>query len=276
MKRYYFEPCEELKGVIKTFQILDLPDVSAAGIGQRFLPDGFFEIGFNLGSDHLKITSAAATNIQLDNPVGYFYGQNNVSAILAMEGRLHIMIVKIFPWAASLLFDFDLNDCVDENLPLEYVIGGEGNFLEEQLMTGEGYENKIEILQDYLLKRLIRINNDPNKLLEATTKMIFNSKGNIKIKDIAEQVHSSPRTLQRMFQQYYGITPKKYAQQIRLRNFAAQLSKNKNLSLTELALKCGYFDQAHFNHEFSSIAMVTPTEFFFKGTPLVDEFLISK
>ena len=273
MNRYYFQPRKELRGILKTIQILDLPDLHALKIGNRFLPDGFFEIGFNLGSDDLKITSSSVSDIQLENPLGYFYGQCRVSSILVSKGRLHLMIVKIYPWAASLFFDFNLSDCVDYNLELNQVFGKEIKCLEEKIFAAKNYKSQIEILEDYLMAKLIQRNNSINELLEKTTRIIFRSNGNIRIKDLAAQVHSSPRTVQRVFRQYYGISPKLYSQQLRLRYFASQLSMHKNKSLTELALHCGYFDQAHFNHEFKSIARVKPREFFFAETPLVDDFL---
>lgn len=273
MKRYYFQPKTQLRGIIKKIEILDLSDPIAAGIGNRFLPDGFFEIGFNLGSDNLKITSSSTSDIQLDNPIGFFYGQCNVSSQMFSTGRLHIMIVKIYPWAAPLLFDFDLSDCVDNNLKLDYVFGKEIQFLEEKILEDENYETQIETLQDYLITKLKQRNNTLNGLLKRATTLLFQSNGKIKMKELAAQVYSSSRTVQRIFQQYYGITPKQYSQQVRLRYFASQLCQHKNLNLTELALHCGYFDQSHFNHEFKSITQVTPSKFFLTQIPLVDDFL---
>ncbi|MCG8331672.1 MAG: helix-turn-helix transcriptional regulator [Chitinophagales bacterium] len=273
MKRLYFQPRLELRKYIRTIQILDLPDISALNIGNRFLPDGFFEIGFNLGSDDLKISSIAASEIQLQNPVGYFYGQCSVSSQLFSGGRVHIMIVKIYPWAASLFFNFDLSDCIDDNLDLDRVFGKEAKWLEEKIMEAENYTNKVDLVQEYLITKLQQQSKSINPILEQVSKLLFQSNGNAKIKDMAAQAYSTPRTVQRIFRQYYGITPKQFAKQIRIRHFASQMSRHNDLNLAQLANACGYFDQAHFNHEFQSIVQLRPSEYFFKNTPLVDCFL---
>lgn len=273
MRRYSFHPTKALESIIKKIEILDLPASSSFEIGNRFLPDGYFEIGFNLGSENLKITSSGSNEIQLDNPIGYFYGQGSVSSHLFFEGRTHIMIVKIFPWAASLFFDFELSDCVDCNLELSSVFGREAIFIEEQILTEGGYQNQIRILEQYLISKLLNKKKSINHLLESATKSIFQLKGDVKMKELASALNTSPRTLQRLFKQYYGITPKQFASQIRLRNFAAIVSQKNSNSFTEVALECGYFDQAHFNHEFKSITDTTPSDFFLKEIPLVDEFL---
>ena len=266
-------PKKELAGIIKSIEVLDIPDTSEAGIGNRFLPDGFFEIGINLGSDDLKITSTLASEIQLDNPRVYFFGQGTVSSHLFSAGRLHILILKIYPWAASLIFDFDLSDCVDINLDLNMVFGKEALKLEELIMESKGYMPKINLLQHYLIEKIRQRNNSINPILEKSTRLIFQSKGNIMMKELAIECHTTQRTMQRIFRQYYGIKPKQYAQQRRLRYFAAQLSRNKDLNLTQVILQCGYFDQAHFIREFKSIAQTTPSTYFFEKTPLIDDFL---
>ena len=273
MQKLHFQPRPELKGIIKDIVFLDCTNVTESGIGNRFLPDGYFEIGFNLGSGDLKITSTSSTDIQLDNPIGYFYGQSSVSSQLFSKGRLHIMIVKIYPWAASLLFNFDLSDCVNENLKLEDVFFDDAKIIEEKILTSNRYEEQVEILQQFLMKKIYKNDFSENDLLGNATKIIFQRHGNIRIKELATEINTSTRTLQRTFRQSYGISPKLLSQQVRLRYFAAQLSNHKNLNLTEIALRCGYYDQAHFNHEFRSITSVNPSEYFFNGIPLVDDFL---
>ncbi|HZI85686.1 MAG TPA: helix-turn-helix domain-containing protein, partial [Pyrinomonadaceae bacterium] len=48
----------------------------------------------------------------------------------------------------------------------------------------------------------------------------------------------------------------------RFLNVLRCLSEGQQRSLTEIALACGYFDQAHLNHEFREMAGMAPGELF--------------
>lgn len=55
-----------------------------------------------------------------------------------------------------------------------------------------------------------------------------------------------------------GVTPKRYC---RIRRFqrALALSSRGDADWIRVAMDCGYFDQAHFIHDFRSFAGLTPT-----------------
>jgi AraC-like DNA-binding protein len=57
------------------------------------------------------------------------------------------------------------------------------------------------------------------------------------------------------------MTPKLYC---RVRRFQAALSlmaRQADVDWAQVALACGYFDQAHFNRDFRAFAGVTPTAY---------------
>lgn len=68
----------------------------------------------------------------------------------------------------------------------------------------------------------------------------------------------SARHLGRLFRERCGLSPKGLQRILRV-NAAARLIRGPGeLSLTRLAQELGYFDQAHFIHEFRSVCGVTP------------------
>jgi len=58
------------------------------------------------------------------------------------------------------------------------------------------------------------------------------------------------------------VNPKEFSRVQRFLHALRLLRKQEHETLTETALACGYFDQAHFNHEFREFAGITPGELF--------------
>jgi transcriptional regulator GlxA family with amidase domain len=71
----------------------------------------------------------------------------------------------------------------------------------------------------------------------------------------------STRRFLDLFQREIGLSPKAFS---RMRRFAAALDSiaaTQDVDWTDVALSCGYFDQAHFNHDFRAFCGVSPSEY---------------
>ncbi|BAZ20392.1 putative transcriptional regulator [Kalymmatonema gypsitolerans NIES-4073] len=80
---------------------------------------------------------------------------------------------------------------------------------------------------------------------------------NIKLADIAEVVGVSQYYFCHLFKQSIGMAPHKYLTQQRIER-AKLLLKNKELSIVEIAIACGFADQSHFTKQFKRLVGITP------------------
>jgi AraC-like DNA-binding protein len=69
---------------------------------------------------------------------------------------------------------------------------------------------------------------------------------------------SAKRFIER-FKIEVGLTPKRYCRIRRFQHALALSHRGRHVDWTRVALDCGYFDQAHFIHDFRSFAGLTPT-----------------
>ena len=67
----------------------------------------------------------------------------------------------------------------------------------------------------------------------------------------------SKRTLQRLFREYVGVTPKWVLDRIRLHE-AAERMADGDADWASMALDLGYFDQAHFIKAFKAVVGRSP------------------
>ena len=75
--------------------------------------------------------------------------------------------------------------------------------------------------------------------------------------DVAKQVGCSPPTLNRLFHELMGISPKAYAQQIRFSRSEALLAGG-GLSIKEIAAELGFNSPNHFSAQFKHLYGISP------------------
>lgn len=79
------------------------------------------------------------------------------------------------------------------------------------------------------------------------------------IAHLTGQVGLSPKRFIERFKTAVGVSPKHYCRILRFQSALALAEQGHRVEWTRIAVDCGYFDQAHFIHDFRSFAGITPT-----------------
>ena len=87
---------------------------------------------------------------------------------------------------------------------------------------------------------------------------------NLKISEIASKSFISEVYFRRKFKKSFGITPKQYILDIRVKK-AKQLLSSDQFSVTEIAEQCGFSSVYHFCRIFKQKTSFTPTEYILKN-----------
>lgn len=87
------------------------------------------------------------------------------------------------------------------------------------------------------------------------------------VEELCTHAGYSKRTLQRLFREYVGVTPKWVLQRIRLHEAAERMAEGEG-DWPRLALDLGYFDQAHFIKAFKAVIGLTPADYGLKTSTM--------
>ena len=128
---------------------------------------------------------------------------------------------------------------------------------EEKLALATNDKQRIHIVQQFLLGQLRDIKND--KLIVEAVKLIYESKGTVKISELNEKLFISQSPFEKRFRRLVGTTPKKFASIVRFNCVLDDLSRIK--SLTDICYENNFFDQAHFIKDFKQYTGDTPETF---------------
>ena len=80
------------------------------------------------------------------------------------------------------------------------------------------------------------------------------------LENLAAAVKVHPVTISKHFTRYFSCTLGEYLRKVKV-NKSISLIKNSKLSLTEIALQCGFADQSHFTRNFKKITGFLPKDF---------------
>lgn len=83
------------------------------------------------------------------------------------------------------------------------------------------------------------------------------TEGRTRLGSFELQLAVTPKTFIQQFKQQHCITPTEYIK-LKQVNRALFLLKERNMSLTHVALDCGFYDQAHFTRVFKAIQAAPP------------------
>jgi transcriptional regulator GlxA family with amidase domain len=131
----------------------------------------------------------------------------------------------------------------------------------DRIASACGMAARIQIVEETLLASL-RENGRHDGMVDRCLQLIETGAGQSTVGQLASDIGTSCRQLSRRFQNAVGISPKEFSRVSRFLHALRCLRERKQQTLTEIAVMCGYFDQAHFNHEFREFAGMTPAELF--------------
>ena len=194
-------------------------------------------------------------------------GLSDVPVITEHDGEQHGIEINLAPLAARRLLGVPMHELTNEVIPLEDVLAAPT--LLEELAEAPDWPARFARLDGELARRL----DDapaPHPGVRAACAQLAATGGTTPVGQLAAELGWSRRHLGARFRDEVGVAPKTYARLVRFERAAALLARPEP-DLADVALSCGYYDQAHFNREFRALAGVAPGRFRAERLPNVQD-----
>ena len=197
-----------------------------------------------------------------------------------LQGRGSVLGIKFKPALFYPFWQAPVSALTDRTIPLSQAFGEAGERLEKDFHARESQEEMCLLLDNFLKERA---SGDDAQAQEISgfIALILADPEIRRVDDLARRTGCSKRSLQRLFDKYVGVGPKRIIQRYRLHEVLERLQEQRNaagrtgykkereenyktnpdINWARLALELGYFDQAHVINDFKKFTGLTPGEY---------------
>jgi AraC-like DNA-binding protein len=197
---------------------------------------------------------------RVESPRSVVSGVHSRAVELDTAGPLSLIGARFKPGGASALLGIPAGELHNCMVSLETVWGDRGEQLREQLHFATLPMRRFQILEEFLAECL-RGQTPLSDVVRHSVKAIHAAGEPVSVQRLSLDGGMNAVRFSTLFRDQVGLTPKSYAKIVRLRRAIAAIGRTTCVDWASMALGCGYFDQAHFNHDFRDFCGMSPSKY---------------
>jgi len=232
------------------------------------LPDGAIELIINLG-DPQKLCAP-------DDPARYtafsqswISGERTEPIVIDETGYVHLVGVRFRAGGAWPFLGIPLREFTDQVVELEGILGPEMRALRDRLGEAVDDDGRFDLLESWLAQRA-RDRTQPTRAVSYALRAIQLGADAVRIGRMADEIGISHKHLLREFERCVGLTPKLLARLCSFQRVICSIGQKPAVDWSAIAVRCGYYDQAHLIREFRAFSGLTPMSYLTKRGPFLN------
>ncbi|MRH89213.1 helix-turn-helix domain-containing protein [Nocardia sp. SYP-A9097] len=230
--------------------IIGYRDVGGSGLDLRVAGTAAITVVIGFGDSEVIVEDAVGRRA-----LGGFVVGLPVEAMRVRSERAECVEVRLSPVRAYSLLGVAPSDFGRGAVALEDLWGGRARLLREQLAAGRTWDERFAVTKSFLAQCDRSMRTPDPEVLHGWDRIVA-SGGQVRIGAIAESVGWSRKRLGARFESQIGLTPKRAAMLVRFRSAVDGLVAGR--AAADVAMECGYTDQAHLCRDVSIFADHTP------------------
>lgn len=154
---------------------------------------------------------------------------------------------------------------------LEDLLGRRAAELVDRVAAAGDWDSRFAVVDDVLARGLTE-HAGPAPEVTRAWDLLLATGGAISVAELAADVGWSRRHLAHRFGTELGLSPKVAARVVRFDRARRRLERPDRRGLADVAVECGYFDQAHLTRDWHDLAGCSPTTWMAaEGLPSVQD-----
>jgi AraC-like DNA-binding protein len=212
------------------------------------VPDGCPELILQL-ADGYECEAGGRVEAQ---PRAFLMGPLSGPLRLRPRGRTHTAGIRFRPGGLAGFLRVPLHELADRAVPLADVFGRAGRELAERAAEAGDTRGLVHAASLFLGPRL-----SPRHAGRALAGVLVHSRGRASVDALAAGAGVSTRHVERVFRDEVGLSPKRLARVVRVQEVLRRVGSHP-VRWVDVALDCGYADQAHLSRDFRELTGESP------------------
>ncbi|MBB4663054.1 AraC family transcriptional regulator [Conexibacter arvalis] len=255
-------PPPELRGVVQRY--VGWFEQTPQPLRRRELPVGAVPVIVSFGDPFVL---SDADGGRRDKRCSFVAGMHDRWSVVEHDGRSHGVEIYFTPLGARRVLGLPLRELTNMEVELEDVLGGViGRELVERLATAPSWAERFALLDATIAARLADAL-QPAPMVAWAWRRLRESDGRVAVGALASEIGCSRRHLVAQLHEQLGLPPKTLARVLRFNRAVELLQRDDGTRFGEIALDCGYYDQAHLNRDFRAFAGDPPSAFLARRLP---------
>jgi|SRR5271163_2589294 len=196
-------------------------------------------------------------------------GLQSGPAIVRHTGNAFGLRVFIKPLGVRAILGVASAEVASLVLNLSDIWGSRCLDLVESLYGADTWHQRFAILDRAFASKLNPTRPQPE--ISWAWERLAKSHGSVPVQQLTDEIGYSRRHFTERFRNAIGVTPKSAARVFRFER-ACRLIADHRLSLAQVAIACGYFDQAHMTHEWYALAGYSPKAWITRELPFLQDY----
>lgn len=264
MTVYRFLPSPPLSAYVEAFCFSE--GEAALHTKERRLPDGRVALVINLGHEMLRVSHREDADQFQSFHGGVLSGAHSQFSVLDTTTLVTTIYVCFKPGGARAFLPMPAAELTNQVVDLSMLWGTAAFDLREQLQAAQANDDRVRILERFLLARVAWEQAPHPAVTFALAEFLAGHKRR-SISEVTTHLSLSPKRFIHLFEEAVGLTPKVFCRVLRFQEVLCLIENGQRISWADLALSCGYFDQAHFIHDFQAFSGLRPQAYLTQRSP---------